>query len=99
MIVEVYRDAGDMPGAAIDAPMLSDDALIHRGRAELDAHAHAVYDVDMDIVCLPSLRLGHLLDTLDVSTNRHLRGRVTGISIQITNTDITTQIKMEAPIE
>lgn len=96
MIIECYRGAGDKPAAHIDAPMLSDTALIHRGRAEMDARAHAINSVDLDIVWRTGLRLGALLDTTDPASNTPLRGKVTGISLKISEANITTQLNVEA---
>ena len=41
MIIEVYRGDGAREGSPIVDPLLADDALIHRGVAEMDANAHA----------------------------------------------------------
>ena len=57
-VIEVYRGDGLRPGTPIVETLLSDDALLARGIAEMDRNAHAVNQVEMEVVFRPGLRLG-----------------------------------------
>ncbi|WP_127476530.1 hypothetical protein [Sulfurivermis fontis] len=97
MIIEVYRGDGVRPGSPIVEPLLSDDALIHRGRAEMDANAHAFNRIDMDVVFRPGIRLGQLIEAIDPSTAQPYRAKVTGIQITVTEASIETRLTLEQP--
>lgn len=97
MIIEVYRDDGAREGAPIVEPLLSDDALIHRGMAEMDAHAHAFNRIDMAVVFRPGLRLGQIVEATDPSTASPYCAKVTGIQIRVSEAAIDTQLTLEQP--
>lgn len=97
MIIEVYRGDGLREGPPIIEPLLSDAALIHRGRAEMDAHAHAINRVEMAVVFRPGLRLGQLVIANDPSSARAYRAKVTGIQIRVTQAAIDTRLNLEQP--
>ena len=71
-VIEVYRGDGLRSGAPIVETLLSDDALLARGIAEMDRNAHAVNQVDMEVVFRPGLRLGQLIEANDPARGRKL---------------------------
>ncbi len=97
MIIEVYRDDGMREGSPIVEPLLSDEALIHRGVAEMDASARAFNQIDLSVVFRPGLRLGQIIEATDPSTARPYRAKVTGIQITVSDAAIDTQITLEQP--
>lgn len=97
MIVEVYRGDGLRGGAPIVEPLLADDALIERGRAEMDAHAHAFDQVEMEVVFRPGLRLGQIVEAADPSASAPRRARITGIQIDLDGSIIGTRLTLEQP--
>lgn len=97
MIIEVYRDNGLREGAPIVEPLLADDALLHRGVAEMDAHAHAFNRVELAVVFRPGLRLGQIVEATDPSTARPYRAKVTGIQITVSEANIDTRVNLEQP--
>lgn len=97
MIIEAYRGDGLRPGAPVVELMLSDDALLARGRAELDANAHAFNQTTVGLVFRPNLRLGQLVHTPDPTNAAAQCAKVTGISIDIRHADITTTLNLEQP--
>lgn len=97
MIIEVYRGAGTREGAPIIEPLLADNALIHRGVAEMDANAHAFNRVDMSVVFRPGLRLGQIVEATDPSTALPYRAKITGIQINVSEASIETSLTLEQP--
>ena len=97
MIIEVYRGEGRREGAPILEPLLSDDALIHRGVAEMDANAHALNRIAMNVVFRPGLRLGQIVEATDPSTARPYRAKVVGVQITVADGVIDTQLTLEQP--
>lgn len=97
MIIEVYRDDGLRSGDPIVEPLLSDDALIHRGTAEMDANAHAINYVEMDVVFRPGIRLGQIVEAIDPATAHPYRAKVTGIQIVVSAANIETRLTLEQP--
>ena len=61
MIIEVYRDDGSREGSPIVEPLLSDEDLIHRGIAEMDANARACNQIE------PVKKLVESYDILDLT--------------------------------
>jgi hypothetical protein len=49
-VIEVYRGDGLRSGAPIVETLLSDDALLTRGIAEMDRNANAVNQVEIEVV-------------------------------------------------
>ena len=97
MIVEVYRGDGLREGAPIVEPLLSDEALIHRGVAEMDAQVHPFNQIEMAVVFRPGFRLGQLVEATDPSTARPYRAKVTGIQITVSEAAIDTHLSLEQP--
>ena len=97
MIIEVYREDGTREGSPIIEPLLSDDALIQRGTAEMDANAHAFNQVEMAVVFRPGFRLGQIIEATDPSTARPYRAKVTGIQISVSAAVIETHLTLEQP--
>jgi hypothetical protein len=97
MIIEVYRGLGSRPGVPIIEPLLSDDALIQRGIAEMDANVQAFNRVDMAVVFRPGLRLGQIIEASDPSSATPYRAKITGISISVGEALIETNLTMEQP--
>jgi len=97
MIIEVYRGLGARQGTPIIEPLLSDEALIQRGIAEMDAHAQAFNRVDMAVVFRPGLQLGQLIEASDPSSATPYRAKITGISITVSEALIETRLTLEQP--
>ncbi len=97
MIIEVYRHDGTREGPPIVEPLLSDEALIQRGMAEMDAHAHAFNQIEMAVVFRPGFRLGQIIEATDPSTARPYRAKVTGIQISVSEAVIETHLTLEQP--
>jgi hypothetical protein len=96
--IEVYRGAGDRPGAPIVDPLLSDEVLIVRGLAEMDRHAHVTQDIEMDTVFIPGVRLGQLGAVADPSApGGARRGRVTGVALSFDGSALECRLTLEAP--
>ncbi len=97
MIIEVYRGEGAREGTPVVEPLLSDDALIHRGLAEMDANAHAFNQIEMAVVFRPGVRLGQIVEATDPSTAAPYRAKVTGIQITVSEAAIDMQLNLEQP--
>lgn len=97
MIIEVYRGDGQRIGQPIVEPLLSDDALIHRGTAEMEANAHAFNQIEMAVVFRLGFRLGQIVEATDPSTARPYRAKLTGIQITVSEAAIETHLTMEQP--
>lgn len=97
MIVEVYRGDGAREGSPIVELLLSDDALVQRGTAEMDANAHPFNRVELAVVFRPGFRLGQIVEATDPSTARPYRAKVTGIQITVSEAAIETRINLEQP--
>lgn len=97
MNIEVYRGDGLLPAPAIIEPLLSDDALLQRGIAEMDSHAHAFNRIELAVVFRPGLRLGQLIEASDPAAQRPCRAKITGISIDISAASIDTRLTLEQP--
>lgn len=97
MIIEVYRGDGAGQGVPIIEPLLADDALIHRGVAEMDAHAQPFNRVDLTVLFRPGLRLGQLIEAHDPTRPTPHRAKIIGISISISLAAIDGQLTLEQP--
>jgi hypothetical protein len=95
--IEVYRGAGDIMGEPIIEPILSADALLVRGRAEMDQHAHPVMSIDVDAVFRAGLRVGQLCALADPSMIGGVRrGKLTGIGLRFDGQQIQCALTVEA---
>lgn len=97
MILSVYRGDGSREGTPIVEPLLSDEALIQRGVAEMDAHATAPNQVELAVVFRPGLRLGQIVEATDPSAATPYRAKVTGIQITVTEAAIDMSLTLEQP--
>ncbi len=97
MVLEVYRGDGRREGTPLVEPLLADDALIHRGIAEMEAHAHPFHQMEMAVVFRPGLRLGQLIEAADPSTAHPYRAKVTGIEITVAAGVIDLNLTLEQP--
>ena len=96
MMITAYRGDGlRSADQVVTEPMLSDTALLQRARAELDANAHAITEMALQTIPLTGLALGQLASATDAATGALCIGRITGISIEASNTAINTQITLE----
>lgn len=96
-VIEVYRGDGSRHGSPIVEPLLSDDALLQRGIAEMDANAHPVNMVEMAVVFQPGFRLGQIIEATDPSTAIPYRAKITGIAITVSEALIETRLNLEQP--
>jgi len=97
MIVEVYRGDGMREGTPIIEPLLSDESLLQRGIAEMNAHAHAFNQIELEVVFRPGFRLGQIVEATDPSIASAYRAKVTGIQITVTEAAIDTRLNLEQP--
>lgn len=97
MIIEAYRGNGQHQGTPITEPLLSDDTLLTRGRAEMDANASPFNLVVLNVVFRPGVRLGQLIEATDPSSVKPYRAKVTGIQITVSEANIDTQLNVEQP--
>jgi hypothetical protein len=97
VILSVYRGDGAREGMPIVEPLLSDEALLHRGVAEMDAHAAPFNQVEMAVAFRPGLRLGQIVEATDPSAATPYRAKVTGIQITVTEASIDTTVTLEQP--
>lgn len=97
MIIDVYRGDGLRSGNPVIEPLLSDEALLQRGIAEMDRYAHPLQQIELDVVFRPGLQLGQLVEALDPSSAQPYRAKITGIEIQVTETSIHTRLTLERP--
>lgn len=99
MILEVYRGVGDRAGTPIIDPLLSDSVLQVRGRAEMNAHAHQLNQVDVDVVPRVGVRLGQLLSMQDVTSSVPVVAKIVGMSIRISRGNgIDMRLSVEQPV-
>ncbi len=98
MMITAYRGDGLRPAPQpIVEPLLADDALLHRARAELDANAHALTEVSLSVLPRTGLGLGQLASTMDVASGTLQIGRITGIGIEANGTSLQTTVTLEVP--
>ena len=97
MIIEVYRGDGLRESAPIVEPLLSDEALIHRGVAEMDANAQPFNRVELAVVFRPGFRLGQIVEATDPSTARPYRAKIVGLQITVSQASIVTHLNLEQP--
>lgn len=96
-VIDVYRGDGLRSGSPIVETLLSDEALIQRGIAEMDANAHACNRVELAVIFRPGLRLGQIVEATDPSTALPYRAKVTGMEITVTEASIETRLTLEQP--
>lgn len=106
MIVEVYRGAGDRAGVPLSEPLLSDDMLIIRGRAEMNTHAHRFIEHTGEVVYRQGMKLGQLAHGPDLTNPAGMTAKITGISISLSLSEgpdpkisLTTTLTLRQPHE
>jgi len=97
LIIEVYRGDGLRVGPPITESLLSDEALLQRGIAEMDAHASAFNHIEMEVVFRQGVRLGQLIEVSDPSDAHAYRAKVTGVQISVTQAEIQMRLNLEQP--
>jgi hypothetical protein len=97
MIIEVQRGLGDIDGDPITEPMLSDEMLLVRGKAEMNAHAHPIVHHNLDVIYRDGLRLGQLVSVSDPATAESYKAKITGIRIRYIRGQIEANIQCEQP--
>lgn len=99
LLIEVYRDAGDRTGDPIHEPLLGESlsAALARGRAELDAHAHARVTTTMELVA-PRLDLlpGALVEVSDPAQGASWRGLITAVAHSMAQGAAPTTLTLES---
>ncbi len=105
MDVEFYRGNGKRLGSPIVTPLLSNDMLIVRGRAEMNANAHRYIDHDGEVIFRKGMRLGQLCESPDLVSVKGVRSKLTGIAISIAFTEgadprleMSVNIKLRQPL-
>ena len=98
--IEVYRGAGDRPGAEIREPLLGEslEAALARGRAELDANAHGWERVSLEADYRLDLALGDLVEVDDPLQGMAWRGQIVGIAHRFAGGAPTTTLDVRRPI-
>ena len=100
MNIEVYRGSGNRTGTPIISPLLSNDMLIVRGRAEMNANAHPVIEHTGEVIFRPGMRLGQLAHSPDIASPAGIRAKITGISISISlSEDPNPKLSMDTRIK
>ena len=95
--IEVYRGAGDRPGTPIVEPLLADTALLARGRAEMDRHAHVVEQVELDAVFRAGLRPGQLCEVTDPTQLLARRAKLVGVALRFGGDTLECSLSLEEP--
>lgn len=96
--IEVYRGDGTRRGDDILEPLLADNVLVIRGTSEMNENAHNMTSMTMEVIFRNDLRLGQIVEALDISTNRLFRAKITGISINVELGNIQTMLNLERPL-
>ncbi|WP_295440928.1 hypothetical protein [uncultured Thiodictyon sp.] len=80
--IEVLRGTGDQSGAEVSDALLgsSIDAALARGRAELDARAHARARVQLTIDYDPAILLGMRIAVTDPEMGETWQGSIIGLA-------------------
>ena len=95
--LEVYRGAGDRPGTPIVAPLLADTALVTRGRAEMDRHAHVLEPIELDAVFRAGLRPGQLCEVNDPTQRAARRAKLVGLALRFGGGTLECSLSLEEP--
>lgn len=95
--VEVYRGAGDRPGAPVVEPLLADTALLARGVAEMDRQAHSLAQVELDAVFRPGLRCGQLCEIHDPTLRQPRYCKLVGLALTFDGAELGCKLSLEEP--
>jgi hypothetical protein len=97
--IEVIRGAGTRDGGEILAPLLGDSlqAALARGRAELDANAHARDRVGLVLDYRPDLALGQRLSVADPELGAVWQGDIVGIEHDWDGDVAETRLTLDRP--
>lgn len=96
--VEVYRGDGTRRGSDIVEPMLSDAALLERGRAEMDKSACQFNEMTVEVVFDQTVRLGSLVGISDPTSMTLGLGKLTSISIKASLADVSMTVGVKKPV-
>lgn len=98
--IEVYRDAGDRPGAELREPLLGEslDAALARGRAALDDQAHGWARVELQCGYRPELSVGDLVAVDDPLQGARWVGRIVGIAHRDDGAALDTALTVRKPV-
>jgi hypothetical protein len=99
--IEVVRGSGSRSGGEILEPLLGDSlqAALARGRAELDASAHARDRVALDLDYRPELMLGQRVDVSDPELGAVWQGEIVGVQHLWDGSIAETRITVDRPRE
>lgn len=96
--IEVYRGSGLVQGPDVTDPLIGSElCALSRGRAELDARAHARTRVNLIMLHRPGLRLGQMI-RVSVSGEPWWRGMITGISHVLDGGRVLTHLTIDKPL-
>lgn len=98
--IEVYRGAGDLPGAEIREPLIGDslECALARGRAALDESAHTWERVELACGYRPELAVGQLVAIDDPVQGGPWVGRVIGLAHRYDDVGLTTTVTVRRPL-
>lgn len=99
MIIEVYRGSGTRHGGEIREPLIGSNlaAAQARGKAELNASAHARLAVSLSLPYRSDLSLGALVSVTD-DTETWV-GQIVGLAHQIDGATAITTLTVDRPID
>jgi hypothetical protein len=94
--IQCFRFAGDIynPNPIVE-PLLSELALVERGRYELDAHATNKSQLSVEIVYQDDLRLGEYVNLYDPTSSSYFMAKITGISLRFSKASIQQVLTLE----
>lgn len=97
--IEVVRGDGLRDGGEIREPLLGDSlqAAIARGRAQLDANAHARDRVGLTLDYRPDLRLGQRLGVADPELGAVWQGDIVGVEHAWDGDVAETRLTLDRP--
>ena len=96
--ITCIRYAGDIQGDPVVEPILSADALVYRGTAELDGNAQQKTSVTINTVYSESVFLGDLISVADPNQPLPFKAKVVGMSIDLSHGSATQTFTLERPI-
>ncbi len=98
LAIEVYRGSGLVQGPDVTDPLIGSElCALSRGRAELDARAHARTRVALTILHRPGLRLGQIVRA-SVFGEPWWSGMITGIRHVLDGGRVLTHLTLDKPL-
>ena len=97
--IEVLRGEGARDGGEIREPLLGDSltAAVARGRAALDATAHARDRVSLNLDFRPDLLLGQRLEVADPELGATWQGDIVGLEHEWDGEIAETRLEIDRP--